>query len=413
VTSSYYVIPQEANYQFTYDFTVAITASASTGSSVTGSMELWLSSSAGFSVVSASTVTANASNFQNNAYRAILGTVSPGYVDVTAVDTGDRFVAFNGFTINEYNLPNDLTPVNSFVLSSDRTYIKYSYTGISKTGANRTEYFENIQEVGLGDFWVLSTDNPFNYNNITLYSDIVSIASSVPGTVNLDMVFRQTVNIDDSQIVPNDKVVFRFFINSNNTTVTASLKENGLLKVVPTNESLLTENIEVCVDQTNNAFYLNSSLSQYFGPAYIFNPLDSNISASYSSLYNAYGDILYPFVLEVNDKIVVQASNMSGPILEYTVDNISFSGNGLAYIKIKEDISSYFGNVCSKYYKILFLKRIIDETNIIINLSKPPGKTSYGFSIPQNISPAVIANIDIINKNVNQQLVDVGIGVTT
>jgi hypothetical protein len=411
VTSSYYLIPQEADYQFTYDFTIAITASASTGSSVTGSMQLWLSSSAGFSVVSSSTVVAGISNFQPNAYRAILGSVQPGYTSITPVDTGETFIAFNGYTINEYNIPTNLTPANSFVISGgDRTYKKYTYYGRVAT-PYRNE-FADSDEVSLGDFWVLSTDNAFLYNNITLYSDITSTATSVPGTVNVDMVFRQTVNISNSQIVPNDKVVFRFFIDGSGTPITASLKENGVLRVVPTNNSILTNNVEICVDQTNNTFYLDPELSAYFGPAYLFNPLDSSVSSSYSSLYNVYGDILYPFSLVANDKIVVQAVNASGPLLEYTVDSVFVGGGNVAYIRVKEDIDGYF-NACGKFYKILFLKRVIDETNIIIELPKPPGKTSYGFSIPQNIDPAVLANIDVITRNVNSQLIDVGVGVTT
>ena len=411
VTSSYYSIPQEADYQFTYDFAVAITASSGVGKSVTGSMQLWLSSSAGFNVVSSSTVIADASNFQTNAYRAILGSVQAGYSRVIPRYTGETFIAYNGFTINEYNLFTDLSPANSFVISGgDRTYKKYEYYGRANTPGK--DEFADSGEVSLGDFWVLSTDDADSYTDITLYSDITGTATSVPGTVNVDMVFRQTVNINSGQITPNDKVVFRFFLNSGNTSLAASLKENGVLKVVPTNNSILTNNIEICVDQTNNTFYLDPELSGYFGPAYLFNPLDSNVSASYSSLFNVYGDILYPFSLVANDKIVVQAINESGPILEYTVDSVFVGGGNIAYIKVREDIDGYF-NACDKFYKILFLKRVIDETSIIIELPKPPGKTSYGFSIPQNIDPAVLANIDVITRNVNSQLVDVGIGVIT
>jgi hypothetical protein len=411
VTSSYYSIPQEADYQFTYDFNVAITASSGVGKSVTGSMQLWLSSSTGFNVVSSSTVIADASNFQTNAYRAVLGSIQAGYSRVIPRYTGATFVAFNGFTINEYNLPTDLSPANSFLISGgDRTYKKYEYYGRANTPGR--DEFADSSEVSLGDFWVLSTDDADSYTNITLYSDITGTATSVPGTVNVDMAFRQTVNINSGQITPNDKVVFRFFLNSGNTSITASLKENGVLKVVPTNNSILTNNVEICVDQTNNTFYLNPELSEYFGPAYLFNPLDSSVSASYSSLFSVYGDTLYPFSLVANDKIVVQAINESGPILEYTVDSVFVGGGNIAYIRVKEDIDGYF-NACGKFYKILFLKRVIDETSIIIELPKPPGKTSYGFSIPQNIDPAVLANIDVITRNVNSQLVDVGIGVIT
>ncbi len=158
-------------------------------------------------------------------------------------------------------------------------------------------------------------------------------------------------------------------------------------------------------------------MSSFYGPSLFFNPLDSQVSASYGSLYEDYGDIFYPFFIQPNDKIVIQITNANGPILEYTVKSVTTvagaNNTSFVYITVYEDIDGYFGNLCSLYYKILFIKRIIDETSVILDFPKPEGKTSYGYIIPQNISPALIANIDTINRNVNQQLVDVGVGVTT
>ena len=59
------------------------------------------------------------------------------------------------------------------------------------------------------------------------------------------------------------------------------------------------------------------------------------------------------------------------------------------------------------------MKKTQDETSIILDFPKPPGKTDYGFTIPQNINPVILENIDQITKNVNQQLIDVGINTTT
>jgi len=180
------------------------------------------------------------------------------------------------------------------------------------------------------------------------------------------------------------------------------------LQVVPTNDSLLVTTSSICVNQSANAFSLSPQLSPFFSNNYIFNPLDSLISSSYANIYQEYGDILYPFVLQENDKIIVQVIDGNGPFLEYTVSNVIYAGNGQVYIQTKEDISGYFEDRCNKFYKIIFLKRVNDETNIIVNLIKPDGKTSYGFSIPQNISTDVIDNIDNITKNVKLQLVEAG-----
>ena len=168
----------------------------------------------------------------------------------------------------------------------------------------------------------------------------------------------------------------------------------------------------MCVDQASNAFYLSPQLSPFFSNNYIFNPLDTIVSSSYANLYLEYGDILYPFALQENDKIIVQVIDENGPFLEYTVNNILYAGNNQVYIQTKEDISGYFGNFCNKFYRIVFLKRVNDETNIIVNLIKPDGKTSYGFSIPQNIAQNVLDNIDVITVNTKQQLIDAGINLT-
>jgi hypothetical protein len=295
----------------------------------------------------------------------------------------------------------------------DTTYNLYKYTGYQLA----EDPNDPNQGTILGYYFVKSTDNPDNYSNIRLYSSITSPSGTSSSTQTLT--FRKSVNINASNISAGDKVVFRFFIdndgNSGDPTLiyNASLNADGILKAIATNNSIVTENIHLCVDQTANAFYLNSALSPFFGPAYFFNPLDSSVSSSYNQLYQTYGDILYPFVLQPNDKIVIQAYNASGPSSEYTVDSVQFIGSSsLAYIYIKEDIDGYF-NACDKFYQVLFLKRVVDETNIIINYQKVPGKTSYGYSIASNISPALISNIDNINQKVNKQLIDVGVGVTT
>jgi hypothetical protein len=48
--------------------------------------------------------------------------------------------------------------------------------------------------------------------------------------------------------------------------------------------------------------------------------------------------------------------------------------------------------------------KLKDETNIIFSYVKPTGQTSYGFIIPDNLSPEVLANIDIITENVKRKL---------
>jgi cold shock CspA family protein len=52
----------------------------------------------------------------------------------------------------------------------------------------------------------------------------------------------------------------------------------------------------------------------------------------------------------------------------------------------------------------LILTRIDDETNAHAVFKKRDGKTSYGFVIPENLAPDVLANIDTITRQVKQKL---------
>jgi hypothetical protein len=413
VTSSYYEIPTEGNYQFSYDFTTAV--SGSNGQSFTGSMELWVSSSAtgNFTRIDQNRI---ATSFLPSGYNAYRRSIPTGY---TSIDFERRTgyvdkVLFNGFSLYEFDLLTSVNPVATTLLTSDRTYVAYEVFGTQTLPYSSFNYatgqFESsaTYRSSLGIVYVQNTVVPTgtNYPSLQFYA---SISNLFNGSNESDILFRRTFNIDTNDSAPlanpGDKVVFRFFVDTNTTGITfVSSSVEGSLKVVPSNNSIVVDDISICVNQTENAFYLNSALSPFFGPAYFFNPLDGNVINAYSTLYESYGDILYPFILEPNDKIVVQVLDDLGVILEYTVKEVFFGGDGLAYIRTTEDIDGYFGDLCGKYYKILFLKRVIDETNIIINYAKQSGKTSYGFAIPQNIRPGIIDNIDNIARGLNQQL---------
>ena len=58
----------------------------------------------------------------------------------------------------------------------------------------------------------------------------------------------------------------------------------------------------------------------------------------------------------------------------------------------------------NKAAKFLFLKRVEDETNAYLRFIKRPGLTSYGFLIPDNLAPDVLANINTITRQVKQKL---------
>jgi len=430
VTSSYYTISELSNYQFIYDFDIIANLFVTGGavSHITASMEVWkYTTASNYSVSSALDVNFTTSSFSGQSYRAVLGNIATGYTNIRINRTGITETVQNNFVIFEYDTPFSTTPTQTISSLFDQVYEQVNFSVIVSEGSLRLAPADaddgNVfqrQIIDLGTFWINQNELsalPFAIYGIKKYStlDVISTTSNTDQRIK----FRKTVNIESNNIAIGDRIAFRFFIGNNNTNSNTgsinyiNMVSDGYLRVVPSQGSIETENTEVCFDQQSNAFYLNSQLSPFFGPIYFFDPLNSAIptalTSSYQLLYNQYGDINYPFVLEANDKIVIQAVDDSGPVLEYTVSDVKFQGSqSLAYIYVREDIDGYF-NLCSKFHKVLFLKRLIDETSIIIDFKKPTGKTSYGFSIPTNISPAVLDNIDVITKNVNQQLVDVGI----
>ena len=54
----------------------------------------------------------------------------------------------------------------------------------------------------------------------------------------------------------------------------------------------------------------------------------------------------------------------------------------------------------------MLFRSLQDETNAYLTFIKHPGQTSYGFLIPENLSPDVLANIDTITKEVKQKLIN-------
>ena len=52
----------------------------------------------------------------------------------------------------------------------------------------------------------------------------------------------------------------------------------------------------------------------------------------------------------------------------------------------------------------LLLRRYQDEQNVIMTFTKPLGATSYGFIIPETISPEVVNNINTLQAKVQAQL---------
>jgi hypothetical protein len=116
-------------------------------------------------------------------------------------------------------------------------------------------------------------------------------------------------------------------------------------------------------------------------------------------LYGSYGPVNYPFQLETGDTIVL-TQNTGSLVSEYYVTSINQSPSEVVFTVIPP----FPQGIGSTLYSAVFLRKIKDETNVILQFKKPSGNTSYGFIIPENLHPDVLANIDTITKEVKQKL---------
>lgn len=151
---------------------------------------------------------------------------------------------------------------------------------------------------------------------------------------------------------------------------------------------------------------LNQQLSSFIGYTFIPTP-PTGSGAADNSLYPIYGDVDYKFDPGYFDLIVHH--NTSGQVNEYRIVNVrTVNSRVVLDVFPAFDTGAKATAFRGSLEKILFLKRLKDETNTIITFIKRDGKTSYGFIVPENIHPEVFANIDTITREVKTKLLEAG-----
>jgi hypothetical protein len=154
---------------------------------------------------------------------------------------------------------------------------------------------------------------------------------------------------------------------------------------------------------SDNELKLTSGTTNFHDSGYIFTP--NPLSGSLNPLYSIYGDVDYPFTIKPYDIILLYLND--GTYVEYRVLSLRVE-SGQLIMTLDLPLSSttktsIFNNTLNKF---LILTRIKDETNASIIYKKRPGKTSYGFILPDNLSPEVLDKIDTITREVKQKLIN-------
>ena len=221
-----------------------------------------------------------------------------------------------------------------------------------------------------------------------------------------------SVNIPSQNLTVGEKLIFKFQMEGNTTgSFTASLGP-GSLRVSSLAASVgyasttvsYFSSASIATGSNSNELVFSPGVSGFHGGNYIFvpNPLSGSVS---SSLYSAYGDVDYAFNINPFDIIIIYL--LDNTYIESRVLRV-YTENGLLRVTLDISLSNTLKAQIANgtYTRFLVLSRRQDETNVILSFTKRAGKTSYGFLIPENLSPTVLSNIDTITKEVKQKLIN-------
>jgi hypothetical protein len=221
----------------------------------------------------------------------------------------------------------------------------------------------------------------------------------------------------------NDKITFEFSAggsagNFSTANYTASISSGGVffnqlstnqVGSYPYAENTTTPFISGSTGVNTIAF--SSELSSL--KDYQFVPSGSGIPYNdQNSLWNKYGDIDYTFSPSVGDIMFIYYGGV-GNFFESNITAVT-SSNGRLLLSLSPDLpsglrlTSYVSTPTPTVDKFLLLKKVNDETNVVLTFHKPDNSTSLGLLIPENINPKVLDNIDVITKEIKQKLIDQG-----
>ncbi len=240
---------------------------------------------------------------------------------------------------------------------------------------------------------------------------------------NLSQTLSFNVLTPEQTFTLNDKITFEFSAGGSagefsTPNYTASISSGGVFfNQLSTNqvgsypyvENIPTPFISGSIGINTIAF--SSELSSL--KDYQFVPSGSGIPFSdQNSLWGKYGDIDYTFSPSVGDIMFIYYGG-TGNFFESNITAVT-SSNGNLLISLSPDLpsglrlTSYVNTPSPTVDKFLILKKVNDETNVVLTFHKPDNPTSLGFLIPENIHPDVLNNIDVITKEIKQKLIDQG-----
>jgi hypothetical protein len=254
-----------------------------------------------------------------------------------------------------------------------------------------------------------------SYNNQTLATQTLIATSSVG---NLSGILTFDINTSYNPFNKGDQITFQLKQFNYPTSFTASILSTGTgtpysglknsISLAGTNTYAYTGSSSVgqigqfiSGSSGINQLIINQSLSGFTD--YLYLPATSSVLYASSS----YGNVYYTFSPKVGDVALIYYSPTQYQELNISNVSINSSDNNKLVLTVTPNLVSSLVNTAytpNTVSKALFLSKIPDETNINLSFNKTDGQTSYGFIIPDNLSPEVLKNIDTITRQVQQKL---------
>jgi hypothetical protein len=253
---------------------------------------------------------------------------------------------------------------------------------------------------------------------------------NVPGTYADFGTPGHEINLQTTTYLPSgSKVFFRLKTNYQSDTWDGSGQgiyiEQGanIVCSAVTMDATLCRSLTITDnDLFNSGSYSSSSLTltrntdRFFTSASTFNPSYSDYYNSSSVLYGEYGDINYSMQPEPGDYIYLyyDGQGIGSPVigdlaaLRYRIITVDTNPTtNTQRFNIAPEIPAYItAQKLNNYLKVVFAKRVPDETTLILEGRKNPGKTSYGFAIPENINPIILKNANTLQSTLQSQILN-------
>lgn len=179
-----------------------------------------------------------------------------------------------------------------------------------------------------------------------------------------------------------------------NVPNTVVLKSDNRISLNAAGE-IISQNTSFINSISGNKIVFNKDVSNFYNKGIFI--------AEESKLYSQFGDVNDVFSFKKGDLISIKNS-LDNRVTTYEIVTVTFYSDGRIGCYIKDEFPSNL--TVETFSEIVFIKKQVDETVVVLNFKKTKGSTSYGYLIPSMINPNVLSNINKINKEVKAKLIN-------